>query len=132
MSTHQGLAERVAALRQRLEEIGHLPRVEVRQGPNSVQELQQLRRELQHIEQQNFHLDARLAELCPELLTEPDSEPLPSRFAWKPRRLLLQVRELLEDLKSLADLLPAESKSAGDPVAEHYRRTAALAELALR
>jgi HD-GYP domain-containing protein (c-di-GMP phosphodiesterase class II) len=131
MSTHQALAERVAALRQRLDEIGRGPETQARQGPASIEELQQLRKELQHLESKNIHLDARLAELCPELTSTEDSSGPPPKLAWRTRRLLLRGRETLQELNTLAETL-APATSNRDPLYLRYRQTLTLAEMALR
>jgi HD-GYP domain-containing protein (c-di-GMP phosphodiesterase class II) len=132
MSTQQGLAERVAALRQRLDEIGRYPETDPQAVHSPSAELRQLRRELQHLEGQNFHLDARLAELCPELATHDDFGPLPRQLAWKTRRLLLRGRETLEDLKSIAEALTLTRSPEGDPLPTLYRQTLAIGEMTLR
>jgi hypothetical protein len=126
MSTQQGLAERVAALRQRLEAISP-PAADADPASSATEQVEQLRREIQHLETQGTHLEARIAELCPELALDDPFPPLPRQLAWKTRRLLLRGRDILDGLRSLRELMGGDEH----PFAAQHRRIMAMARLTL-
>jgi HD-GYP domain-containing protein (c-di-GMP phosphodiesterase class II) len=127
MEAQAGLAQRAAALRRRLDELAPLtPRPEPHPD---IKRLQELGQQLTKLQQQNTILEARLAEIVPNTPTE--SNELPPQLAQRTRRLLLQGRELLNQLRSLSGKMPS-NESEPSALWTAYQQTILLAELALR
>lgn len=129
MTPHQTLSQRVAALRDRLQE------AEPRSGSKSPRpqhpDLQALRQHIGQVKTKTERLEARLPELSTSASPTEELPSLPRQLTWRARRLLLQGRELLEQLKGLTDLF-AIPEAGADPLAEIYRQTLAMAELVIR
>jgi putative nucleotidyltransferase with HDIG domain len=133
MDAQGGLAERVAALRKRLEELAPLT-----PQPDEAARLRHLQQQLQQLRQNNLLLETRQAALAdpdpcalPESPTTAHPEP-PTRLAHKTRELLLKGKQLLDALKSLnSDLatIPADDDAH---LASDYQETVQLVEIALR
>ncbi len=130
MSAEPGLVQRVAALRQRLEEAEPLPpkdgAEEVPDHP--IGKLVRHQAELRHrLGEMNTDLNRMLG--SPVEPREPNG--LPQQLTLRTRRLLLQGRDLLDQLRGLArESLDREAPS--EPLAVAYRQTVAMTELALR
>jgi HD-GYP domain-containing protein (c-di-GMP phosphodiesterase class II) len=144
MSEARALLDTIIALRQQLEQARALAQ-EARSnsvsvpaqdltGPHRLQELgYQVRLGTSH----TWHLDAALRRLT---LAESDLEmqSLPSQLTSRARRLLEKGRELIADLRKLADQFalkhatPEQFIAASDPLEAHYRDTIAMTNTALR
>ncbi|MCS6975411.1 MAG: HD domain-containing protein [Gemmatales bacterium] len=128
MDAQGGLAERVAALRRRLEELAPLsPQADP--SPDLAR-IRHLHEQIQQLRQQNDLLESRLARLSDEQL--PPSSAPPTRLASRTRELLLRGKHLLDALKSLSVELPSESENRQEEVWWDYQQTVQLVEIALR
>ncbi len=123
----QGLAERVAALRRRLEQMGLSPAREGADAVAGLHRLQGIQQQLAHLKKENRQLEASAAAL-------PDAEtPAPTRsrpLTQRARRLLLRGRGLLARLKELAD--HAETPDAPAEITEDYHQSVAMTEVVVR
>jgi HD-GYP domain-containing protein (c-di-GMP phosphodiesterase class II) len=140
MDAEQGLAARVAALRQRLREMGlsepvaqsgQAATAEVHPALNRLNEIHQ---NLTQLKQQNSRIEASLAG-TPWPSSADDStrsapEPRPKQLTYRSRRLLLHGRDLLEQLKGLSDIV--QSGHHSDELATAYQDTLTMTELAVR
>ncbi len=130
----QGLAARVAALRQRLEQLGLSPVRECPDAVPSLHRIQEIHQQLTHLKSENRQLEAAVATLpaapaaphLPSRLPSPSPRPL----TYRARRLLLQGRDLLGRLTHLAD--HAESPTVPEELTDAYRQTLAMTEVAVR
>jgi len=131
MTVHAGLAQRVAALRQRLDEVAAIssplgpPEVSPR-----VQQLHQITQQVAYLQSRMEPLAGRINELHPHPPETLDAAT-PRQLSWRTRRLLLHGRELLEQLKSLATLIP-QGDAGEERLASVYHETVAMTEFALR
>lgn len=129
MSAEPGLVQRVAALRQRLEEAEPLP-------PNDGSEeaprdpLAKLVRHQAELQQRLGQLNAGLKKMLGSE-EHGDLNSLPQQLTWRTRRLLLQGRDLLDQLRGLAHE-GLEREAPDEPLAVAYRQTVAMTELVLR
>lgn len=134
MDAQGGLAERVAALRKRLDELAPLA-----PQPDEAARLRHLQQQLQQLRQNNLLLETRQAALADhpdhsvlaESLTAARSEP-PIRLAHKTRELLLKGKQILDALKSLNSDLAAIPGDDHANLACDYQETVQLVEIALR
>jgi HD-GYP domain-containing protein (c-di-GMP phosphodiesterase class II) len=130
MNLHQGLAERVAALRQRLEDLGPSSTgpVAAQESPAQVQ-LQRITQHLATIREHHTEIETTLNDLVPPTPSRRGLGLPPPRLTWRTRHCLMQGRDLLDRLKKLAeDVTGAEHEGLGTV----YRQNVALIETALR
>jgi HD-GYP domain-containing protein (c-di-GMP phosphodiesterase class II) len=130
----QGLLEKITALRQRLEQARGL----VDDAGAAVASLvpgeaepwaQELAAQVKAAGQVDAWLDTSLRRLT----GMPSADSLPSQLTAGTRRLLERGRELLNRLRTLGDELDLlQSADTGDPLADWYRATVAMADAALR
>lgn len=126
MDVQRGLVERIEALRQRLHGLTDGPPT----PDPTAQRLHQLLDQFLQVQNQNEHLEERLAAMLRGELGEPALERLPAQLAYRTRRLLLRARNLIDQLRDLATQLPADP--ATEEIGASYRQTLSMAELALR
>jgi hypothetical protein len=132
MDAQERLAQRVAALCQRLSVLGSAPAPGGCTAVSSrVQQLEQVCRHIAEIQRSANHLDTTLADTAPAA-EPPAPATLPRQLAWRTRRLLVEGRALLDELKALGERWVPDDRGEHDPLDTLYQQTAALAELALR
>lgn len=133
MSDTQVLLNRIAALRQRLEEAkGPLPSAARRKESEPLLALQ---RQVTLGAEQSALLDASLRQL-PETSAPGEAQVLPTHLTALAHRILERGREYLGRLRGLGEVL-AQATALGpepveDPLAQLYRETAAMANTTLR
>lgn len=129
MDGQGGLAERVAGLRKRLEELAPLtPQTDL---AAEVARLHALNAQVQQLRRQNSQLEALLppeAASCPTAVEAGG----PARLAFKTRDLLLRGRQLLDALKALGTQIPSEPPAQDAETWCDFQQTLVLTELALR
>jgi HD-GYP domain-containing protein (c-di-GMP phosphodiesterase class II) len=132
MSNAQGLLDKIAALRQQLQQArGPAPNAaaaadQVPQPADDTSRLQRLERQVTAGSQQTILLDSALRQLAPSA----ETTVLPKQLTARARRLLLLGRALLDQLRELGAHLTAGAEI--DPLAARYQETAAMADTALR
>jgi HD-GYP domain-containing protein (c-di-GMP phosphodiesterase class II) len=132
MDAHRGLAQRVAALRHRLQELEPVAPADS-SGPADarVQQLHQVCHQLSLLQGNNLQVQAALLDVTGPPETTASAPCLPRQLTWRTRRLLLQGRALLEELKALAGRMnPAEPDH--DRLLNLYQQTLNIVEVALR
>ncbi|GIW78681.1 MAG: hypothetical protein KatS3mg105_0488 [Gemmatales bacterium] len=121
MSQTQALVEKVAALRNPRDPGGELP-------DNRDARYRQLEKHVSMGMQHHMLLERSLRQF-----SEPNGEiQSPSRLTARARRLLESTRQLLADLRRLADHLGELSLEATDPLQESYHDAVAMTEVILR
>src|SRR5437870_1760277 len=135
MSDAQTLLSKIAALRQHLEQVQGL----AREAGSAVQSLEggaadrlgRLERQVAEGARQTHFLGEAVRQLSDEK-THPDGElPLPRQLTARARRVLTRGRELLAQLRPLADE-PLLQKAGHEALAAVYREAVAMAETAIR
>jgi HD-GYP domain-containing protein (c-di-GMP phosphodiesterase class II) len=132
MSDTRQLLTKIAALRQRLEQSpDRLPEIT---PVNPAQE--RIRRLESRIAAGSGHgslLEGSLRQVADPVGAIGATTVMPTRLTARAHRLLERGQELLVQLRSLADSFGATASSdPGDPLADHFRQTVAIAEAALR
>jgi HD domain len=123
----QALLNRIAALRQQLEQVKRLSAGGEESESRRLQRLgEQLSTGAEHI----ALLDTALRQLTDDA-AEIDAQPLPKLLTARARRLLERGRLLLEQLRPLAEVFGSDS-AKDTSAATCYRETAAMAQTALR
>jgi len=140
MSETQLLLSRIAALRRQLEQAQGPPASVSRSLTTSERETQAgLERQVARGSKETVLLDTVLRQLTPALsVKEPPT--LPKQLTSRARRILEQGRELLGQLRSLADEFEPpggerrvrSTERHDDPLTQRYHETAAMANTALR
>jgi HD-GYP domain-containing protein (c-di-GMP phosphodiesterase class II) len=122
MKDTQELLSKIAALRQQLEQARGT-------GPaRGTGRLWRLEGQVAAGARHSHLLDGALRQLP----ATPDEAPtLPRQLTARAHRLLLRGRDLLDQLRRMADE-PHLAPESADPLAVHYRETAAMADVALR
>ncbi len=145
MSDTQLLLNKIAALRQQLEQVQGLvsdagSAAASKENPDEKSRLRKLQSQVAAGSHHTSLLDSALRQLKPTVPT--DLTILPKQLTARARRILERGRGLLEQLRALVGQLDSEPafgseapqlpSSAADPLALRYRETAAMAETALR
>jgi HD-GYP domain-containing protein (c-di-GMP phosphodiesterase class II) len=138
MSEAQILLEKIAALRQQLQQVqsaeGGPPVAARSEEAEEASRVWRLERHVTAGAQHNGLLDGALRQLPGAAPSAPEAVPLPRQLTGRARRLLEQGRELLGRLRVLAEYFdhtqPADDEA--DPLASLYHETAAMAETGLR
>ncbi|HZT83444.1 MAG TPA: HD domain-containing phosphohydrolase, partial [Gemmataceae bacterium] len=137
MSDTQMLLGKIAALRQRLEQAEGLAReagsaaasLAARGGEVSGR-FRALAARLADGAENNRLLDTSLRQLTESVSGPTEPKVLPVQLTARARRILERGRDLLRQLRPLAEDLDAADP--GDPLARHYRQAAAMTDAALR
>jgi HD-GYP domain-containing protein (c-di-GMP phosphodiesterase class II) len=138
MSDTQVLLSKIAALREQLEQVqgfvkdaGAAAATLLQEGVDGTRRVWRLERQVAAGLQHNQLLDGSIRQLVGPSSMEGESPTLPRQLTSRARRVLLYARELLEQLRALADdsLLHQEDT---DPLTLLYRETTAMADAALR
>lgn len=124
MTVQAGLAERVAALRRRLEELDPEP-------PGVTTATHPLADRLHELLDQILALKGDAAGHADLLPFRRRAAEAPAQLTWRAQRLLLRGRDLLEQLKTLS-LAANPDQADHDPLAGPLRGTLAMTDLALR
>ena len=136
MTDTQTLLGKISALRQRLQQAQGLAQeagsaaAALAGEKGSAPHVQTLERLVERGAEHDAEIDtlARAVEG-----PRPDERPLPRQLTARARRLLERGRQLLDALRQLADTFAtAGEMDRSDPLAVHYRSTAAMADAALR
>ena len=147
MSETQVLLSRIAALRQQLEQARDLVKDASSSDDTSLRHteenpLRQIERQVADGAKQTVLLDTTLRQLTPaSSVAEPSL--FPKQLTARARRILERGRELLGQLRRLADEIQLERETqplphhlatppASDPLAQRYQETVAMANTALR
>jgi HD-GYP domain-containing protein (c-di-GMP phosphodiesterase class II) len=131
MTVHAGLAQRVAALRQRLEEVTVNATPAAPPEPNPrVRQLHQITQQVAYLQGGMEPLANHIRELLPHPPESLDAAS-PRQLSWRTRRLLLHGRELLDQLKSMAAQV-SQGPGGEDRLSVLYHETLAMTEFALR
>jgi HD domain len=132
----QTLLGKISALRQRLQQAQGLAQeagsaaVALAGATGSAPHVQTLQRLVDAGAEHDAALDGLAREAD---LPRADPRPLPRQLTARARRLLERGRQLLDALRQLADTFaPMGVMDLSDPLAVHYRSTAAMADAALR
>jgi hypothetical protein len=138
-SETQVLLTKISALRQRLEQAQGLATeagsaVAALAGDQATGRLRNLERQVASGFEHNAWLDGALRQLEDTAGPPPESRSMPAQLTVRARRILERSRELLGQVRSLADEVegPAATGGAGDPALVLYRETAAMIDSTLR
>jgi HD-GYP domain-containing protein (c-di-GMP phosphodiesterase class II) len=147
MSETRTLLGKIAALRQQLEQVrGSASDAEsggaalLTDEKDDAKRLGRLEQQLASGARHDALLNSALRQLAPETADD-DTKVMPRQLTSRARRILENGRGLLDELRRLGDKLEAKTLAepvrqadgaAPDPLAEHYRETATMADTALR
>jgi HD-GYP domain-containing protein (c-di-GMP phosphodiesterase class II) len=141
MSDTQVLLGKIAALRQRLEQAQGLAHEAGSAAASLAEETRgetgriwRLERHLASAANDGGLLDNSIRQLADATANE-SALPLPHLLTSRARRVLERARELLRELRALADqveLTETRGADAGDPLALFYRETSCMTETVLR
>lgn len=135
MSDTQVLLNRIAALRQRLEEAREQTTSDRRKPDLDRSPLMTLQRQVVRGAEHNALLDAALRQL-PDTALPGELQVLPTRLTVRARRILEQGRELLGRLRTVGERIEVTATSSfesiDDPLVRMYRDTAAMTNTTLR
>ncbi len=133
MSDTQVLLQKIAALRQRLEQaqgLAHDVGSAAASLPAEPARVQRLERHVADGDRHNVLLDCSLRQV-PSAAPTAEAEPaLPAQLTARASRVLRHGQELLRQLRQLAAAPPLQDES--DPLAHRYRETVAMADAVLR
>jgi HD-GYP domain-containing protein (c-di-GMP phosphodiesterase class II) len=128
MSETGVLLSKIAALRHELDQFQGLTQ-DPAAATESAETMRRLERKVAIGNETTLLLDRTIRQLTP-----PADEPamLPRQLTARARRLLEMAHDLLQRLRTLADILDSDPADAADPLAARYDQTVAMAETALR
>jgi HD-GYP domain-containing protein (c-di-GMP phosphodiesterase class II) len=131
MSDTQVLLSKIAALREQLEQVQGGAEGAVREGVEEPRRVWRLERQVAAGARQNVLLDSSIRQLGDPDAPAAEAGVLPRQLTTRARRLLRYGRELLEQLRPLADD-PLLHQDDADPLAALSADTTAMADTALR